>query len=122
MTGKTNMSADKDNTDNQDDTPEHGVAVKTRTKTKKPSMYKVLMLNDDYTPMEFVINVLEQFMEKGGKHVVIIYEPDTEMNLSMETESILKRNFTAIDETGVPLEIMHSLGIRDWLTHYKRKS
>ena len=40
---------------------ERGVAVKTRPKTKKPSMYKVLMLNDDYTPMEFVIYVLESF-------------------------------------------------------------
>ena len=40
---------------------ERGVAVKSRPKTKKPSMYKVLMLNDDYTPMEFVIYVLESF-------------------------------------------------------------
>ena len=46
--------------DNGDDL-ERGVAVKTRPKTKKPSMYKVLMLNDDYTPMEFVIYVLESF-------------------------------------------------------------
>lgn len=38
-----------------------GLAVKTRTRTKKPSMYKVLMLNDDYTPMEFVVHVLERF-------------------------------------------------------------
>ena len=44
---------------------EHGVAVKTRTKTKKPSMYKVLMLNDDYTPMEFVVHVLEQYFNKS---------------------------------------------------------
>ena len=38
-----------------------GVIVETKPKTKKPSMYKVLMLNDDFTPMEFVIHVLEQF-------------------------------------------------------------
>lgn len=37
------------------------VATKTRTKTKKPSLYKVLMLNDDYTPMEFVVYVLQRF-------------------------------------------------------------
>ena len=37
-----------------------GIDVKERPKTKKPSMYKVLMLNDDYTPMEFVVEVLEQ--------------------------------------------------------------
>ncbi len=42
-----------------------GVVVKTRTKTKKPSMYKVLMLNDDYTPMEFVVLVLERFFGKN---------------------------------------------------------
>ena len=38
-----------------------GVVVKTKPKTKKPSMYKVLMLNDDYTPMEFVVLVLQRF-------------------------------------------------------------
>ena len=38
-----------------------GVVVKAKPKTKKPSMYKVLMLNDDYTPMEFVIMVLQRF-------------------------------------------------------------
>ncbi|MDE2043318.1 MAG: ATP-dependent Clp protease adapter ClpS [Alphaproteobacteria bacterium] len=38
-----------------------GVATKTRTKTKKPALYRVLMLNDDYTPMEFVVHVLQRF-------------------------------------------------------------
>ena len=38
-----------------------GVATKTRAKPKKPSMFKVLMLNDDYTPMEFVVMVLKRF-------------------------------------------------------------
>ena len=38
-----------------------GVATKTRTKPKKPSMFKVLLLNDDYTPMEFVVLVLKRF-------------------------------------------------------------
>jgi ATP-dependent Clp protease adaptor protein ClpS len=38
-----------------------GIIVKAKPKTKKPSMYKVLMLNDDYTPMEFVVHVLEQY-------------------------------------------------------------
>jgi ATP-dependent Clp protease adaptor protein ClpS len=38
-----------------------GVATKTRTKPKKPSQFKVLMLNDDYTPMEFVVVVLKRF-------------------------------------------------------------
>ncbi|GAB5388436.1 MAG: ATP-dependent Clp protease adapter ClpS [Alphaproteobacteria bacterium] len=38
-----------------------GLVTKSRAKAKKPSMYKVLMLNDDYTPMEFVVHILEQF-------------------------------------------------------------
>ncbi|MBA4165199.1 MAG: ATP-dependent Clp protease adapter ClpS [Erythrobacter sp.] len=40
---------------------ETGVATKTRTRPKKPSQYKVLMLNDDYTPMEFVVMALKRF-------------------------------------------------------------
>lgn len=40
---------------------EIGLATKTRAKPKKPSMFKVLMLNDDYTPMEFVVIVLKRF-------------------------------------------------------------
>lgn len=41
-----------------------GVVVRSRPKTRKPAMYKVLMLNDDYTPMEFVVHVLERFFQK----------------------------------------------------------
>ena len=37
------------------------LVLDSRTKTKKPSMYKVIMLNDDYTPMEFVVHVLQHF-------------------------------------------------------------
>lgn len=44
--------------------PSSGVVIESKPKTKKPSMYKVLMLNDDYTPMEFVIHVLERFFGK----------------------------------------------------------
>jgi ATP-dependent Clp protease adaptor protein ClpS len=43
--------------------PNTGVVVKTRPKTRKPAMYKVLMLNDDYTPMEFVVHVLVRFFQ-----------------------------------------------------------
>ncbi|MEZ5721718.1 MAG: ATP-dependent Clp protease adapter ClpS [Paracoccaceae bacterium] len=42
-------------------TPDGVVAVETKTRTKKPPMYKVLLLNDDFTPMEFVVLVLERF-------------------------------------------------------------
>ena len=41
-----------------------GVVVRTRPKTRKPAMYKVLMLNDDYTPMEFVVLVLQEYFSK----------------------------------------------------------
>ncbi|KJS36736.1 MAG: Clp protease ClpS [Rhodospirillaceae bacterium BRH_c57] len=51
--------------DDDDRTSGPGLATRTRPKTKKPSMYKVLMLNDDYTPMEFVVHVLERFFSKN---------------------------------------------------------
>ncbi len=57
---------------NDGDRPSTGVSIKTRPKTKKPSMYKVLMLNDDYTPMEFVVNVLEQYFGKSQEEAVRI--------------------------------------------------
>ena len=40
------------------------VITQTKPKTQKPSMYRVLLLNDDYTPMEFVVHVLEKFFQK----------------------------------------------------------
>ncbi len=44
-----------------------GVATKTRPKTKKPALYKVLLMNDDYTPMEFVVLVLQRFFRLNGE-------------------------------------------------------
>ena len=41
--------------------PSTGLVTKVRPKTKKPSLYKVLMLNDDYTPMEFVVLALQRY-------------------------------------------------------------
>lgn len=41
-----------------------GVITRIEPKVKKPSLYRVLLLNDDYTPMEFVVLVLEQFFQK----------------------------------------------------------
>ena len=48
------------NGNNEDGDGKTGLVTKTRPKTKKPSLYKVLLLNDDYTPMEFVVHVLER--------------------------------------------------------------
>jgi ATP-dependent Clp protease adaptor protein ClpS len=41
------------------------VATRTRARTQRPALYKVLLLNDDYTPMEFVVHVLERFFGKS---------------------------------------------------------
>ena len=56
-------SADKDDGQDGEGTGQGqvGLATKTRAKPKKPSQFKVLMLNDDYTPMEFVVMVLKRF-------------------------------------------------------------
>jgi ATP-dependent Clp protease adaptor protein ClpS len=54
------------------DGPNTGVVVKARPKTRKPPMYKVLMLNDDYTPMEFVVHVLERFFQKSREEATRI--------------------------------------------------
>ena len=52
--------------------PGTGVIVKPKAKTKKPSMYKVLMLNDDYTPMEFVVDVLQHIFQKNREEATKI--------------------------------------------------
>ncbi|MGB1077252.1 MAG: ATP-dependent Clp protease adapter ClpS [Bdellovibrionales bacterium] len=51
---------------------EDNILVKTRPKTKKPDLYKVLLLNDDYTPMEFVIHILERFFSKNKQEATDI--------------------------------------------------
>jgi ATP-dependent Clp protease adaptor protein ClpS len=48
------------------------IATKTRPKTQRPSLYKVLLLNDDYTPMEFVVHVLERFFAKSREEATRI--------------------------------------------------
>jgi ATP-dependent Clp protease adaptor protein ClpS len=58
--------------DDVDDEGLTGVATKSRTRTKKPSMYNVLLLNDDYTPMEFVVHVLERYFDKRNEEAVQI--------------------------------------------------
>lgn len=55
-----------------DDDKGTGLATETRVKTKKPSMYRVLLLNDDYTPMEFVVFILEQFFNKSREQATRI--------------------------------------------------
>jgi ATP-dependent Clp protease adaptor protein ClpS len=56
------------------DTPGSGASVitRTRTQTKRPNMYRVLLLNDDYTPMEFVITILQSFFSKTSEEATRI--------------------------------------------------
>ena len=55
-----------------DDGRETGIVTKTRTKTRKPPMFRVLLLNDDYTPMEFVVLILEHFFNKSREEATQI--------------------------------------------------
>jgi ATP-dependent Clp protease adaptor protein ClpS len=55
-----------------DDDLDAGMATRTLTKTKRPPLYRVLLLNDDYTPMEFVVYVLERFFNKGREEATRI--------------------------------------------------
>ena len=54
------------------DETERGVATKVREKTKKPSMYRVLLMNDDYTPMEFVVSILMGIFKKTQEEATTI--------------------------------------------------
>jgi ATP-dependent Clp protease adaptor protein ClpS len=47
--------------------PGTAVITKTKPQTKRPNLYRVLLLNDDYTPMEFVVHVLERFFNKDAE-------------------------------------------------------
>jgi len=57
------------------------VVLETRPRTKKPSMYKVIMLNDDYTPMEFVVDVIQKVFKKS-------HDEATKIMLQIHTEGI----------------------------------
>ena len=58
------MANEDQNSNNNNDDFQRGLLLDTKPKTKKPSMYNVLLLNDDYTPMEFVVMVLEKIFNK----------------------------------------------------------
>jgi len=70
----TARMSDKDppRRDGGDDEGRTGIVTRTRPKTKKPSLYKVLLLNDDYTPMEFVVLILQRFFAKGQEEATRI--------------------------------------------------
>jgi len=51
---------------------EGGLATATRKQVKRPPKYKVVLYNDDYTPMEFVVSVLKQIFGKGPSEATAI--------------------------------------------------
>ena len=58
------MSNNQNQNDNYNNDSQRGLLLDTKPKIKKPSMYNVIILNDDYTPMEFVVMVLEKVFNK----------------------------------------------------------
>lgn len=65
MTDKITMSDQRQSSGNR---PDIGVLTQTRPKTKRPPLYKVLLLNDDFTPMDFVVLVLQRFFRMTLEH------------------------------------------------------
>ncbi len=61
--------------------PGVGVLTRARARTQKPSLYKVLLLNDDFTPMDFVVHVLEKFFAKNRQEA-------TEIMLSVHRQGV----------------------------------
>ena len=66
------MSDEWEDGENGDGGVDQRTGTKTLTRTKKPALYKVLLLNDDYTPMEFVVYVLERFFNKNNEEATTI--------------------------------------------------
>jgi len=82
------MNGDENSDDDDFDGRDNGTQVITRTKpaVKKPSLYRVLLLNDDFTPMEFVVDVLARFFS---------------MNLEQATQVMLHVHQNGVGECGV---------------------
>ena len=62
----------QDSNNNKNNEPKRGLLLDSKPKTKKPSMYNVILLNDDYTPMEFVVYALERFFNKSRQEATQI--------------------------------------------------
>lgn len=75
------MANDQDHGSDNDNLIGTGTITRTKIKTKKPSMYKVLLLNDDYTPMDFVIFVLQKFFR-------LSIEDATQIMLQVHTKGV----------------------------------
>ena len=72
MNGSSNSSGPGGGQTGDGDGTGFDLATETRIKTKKPSLYRVLLLNDDYTPMEFVVFILERFFNRSREQATRI--------------------------------------------------
>lgn len=70
--GALRMMADDERRRRGDNAPGTAVITRTKPQVKRPSLYRVLLLNDDYTPMEFVVHVLEHFFAKNREEATQI--------------------------------------------------
>ena len=66
------MKLEEQNNNINTDEPQKGVLLENKPATKKPSMFKVILLNDDYTPMEFVVYVLQKCFNKSQEEATRI--------------------------------------------------
>jgi len=66
------VMSDTERNGNNGDNPNTGVVTQSKPKVKQPSLYKVIMLNDDYTPMEFVVMVLERCFARSHEEAIKI--------------------------------------------------
>lgn len=66
------MMADDERRRRGDNAPGTAVITRTKPQVKRPNLYRVLLLNDDYTPMEFVVHVLEHFFTKNREEATQI--------------------------------------------------
>ena len=92
--------------------------MKEKTKIKRPSLYKVIMLNDDYTPMEFVswtiveifnkseveANSLTFQVHKEGKAIVGIYDFQTAETKISDVLELAKEHEFPLNVTGEPVD------------------
>ena len=70
--GPLSQDGDDDHDGDGRDDAGTGVITRTRRKTKRPSLYRVLLLNDDFTPMEFVVHVLQRYFAKSREQATQI--------------------------------------------------
>ncbi len=69
---KVRLQRDRRDNSNKDESFDTGLATRTHAKIKRPSLYRVLLLNDDYTPMEFVVAILQEIFNRNQDDAIRI--------------------------------------------------